>query len=560
MSTTRRLQGTGVSPGIARAPAVRVRGAVGIDPDEAACTDPQSDGERVRGALAAVARVYEQRAESVEGEAREILRMTAQLAADRSLAKAVDARLAAGSGATRALSEAIAGYVERLQAIGGYMGQRASDLHDVRDRAIAQLRGLPAPGLPVLSAPAIVVAHDLAPAETAVLDPALVRGIVTSGGGPTSHTALLAASLGIPAAVQVAGADEIDEGADLVLDGTSGEVLADPREEEAAQLLQRGQRRAAATAEMHGPGRTADGHAVALLANIGSVADAEALAEADVEGVGLLRTEFLFLDRAEAPSEDEQAEAYTRMLTALGERRLVVRTFDAGSDKPLAFADLGAEENPALGRRGLRLARERTDLLDAQLRALARAQDAVGGDLRVMAPMVATAEEAGWFAQRARAAGLRTVGIMVETPAAALCAADVLHGLDFASIGTNDLTQYAMAADRLQGELGELLDPWQPAVLRLVGMTCTGGEEAGAAVGVCGQAAADPLLALVLVGLGVSSLSMPLGRVPAVRAALRAHSLEQCRAVAERALAAGSAYEAREAARELADPAIAELV
>lgn len=224
----------------------------------------------------------------------------------------------------------------------------------------------------------------------------------------------------------------------------------------------------------------------------------------------------------------------------------------------MAFADLGAEENPALGRRGLRLSQVRTDLIDAQLEALAKAAEQTGRDPYVMAPMVATKAEAEWFSSRARAAGIKTVGIMVEVPSTALRSSQVLESVDFASIGTNDLTQYAMAADRLQGELAELLTPWQPAVIQLVKATCDGAGER--LIGVCGEAAGDPLLALVLVGVGIRSLSMAAGKITAVKAALSRHNLEQCRRIADAALAACSPEEARTAALKLADPSVEVLV
>jgi phosphotransferase system enzyme I (PtsI) len=305
---------------------------------------------------------------------------------------------------------------------------------------------------------------------------------------------------------------------------------------------------------------TSDGHPVALLANIGTAQDAESAGVLDVEGVGLFRTEFLFLGQERAPSLEEQVTVYTRVFEAFGSRRVVVRTLDAGADKPLAFADLGPEDNPALGRRGLRLSAERPELLDTQLTALATAARATGADVRVMAPMVATAEESAWFARRVREHGLPVVGVMIEVPAAALRARHVLAEVDFASIGTNDLAQYTLAADRMQGELATLLDPWQPAVLDLVAAACDGGRDKGKPIGVCGEAAADPLLALVLTGLGVSSLSMAPTRVPAVRAALRMHDLSTCTAMAAAARAARSPQDARDAVLALANKFITDLI
>lgn len=556
----RTLTGIGVSAGTATAPVVKVAASPGVDADETPSQDPAADGQRVRVAMQTVAERLTARARAVEGTRREILETTAQLATDRALAKAVDKELTAGSGITAAVHNAVEKYAGMLAQLGGYMAERVTDLHDIRDRTICELRGVPAPGVPDLDAPAIVVAHDLAPADTAGLDPDLVAGIITEVGGPTSHTAILAAQLGIPAAVRVTGIGEIAEGTTVALDGGAGQVIVSPDDAEVAELRERAERRAGALAASHGPGRTADGHAVALLANIGTAADARQAAAQDVEGSGLFRTEFLFLDRESAPTLDEQTEVYTQVLRAFGERRVVARTLDAGADKPLAFADLGAEENPALGVRGLRLSRAREDLLDTQLAALAAAHRATGGDLRVMAPMVATVEEARWFAAKVRAVGLPSVGIMIEIPAAAINAGHLLAEVDFASIGTNDLSQYTLAADRMQGALADLLSPWQPALLHLVGSACAGGESTGAHVGVCGEAGGDPLLALVLVGLGVASLSMAPGKVPAVRAALALHDLDRCRRMADLALAAPTADQAREDVLAAADARMRDLV
>lgn len=266
--------------------------------------------------------------------------------------------------------------------------------------------------------------------------------------------------------------------------------------------------------------------------------------------MGLFRTEFVFLSAKSAPTVAEQTQIYTEVFAPFRGRRMVVRTLDAGADKPLPFADLGPEENPALGRRGLRLTAERPELLDAQLEALGKAAKATGAEVRVMAPMIATAEEAAWFARRVRENGIAKAGVMVEVPGAALRAEHVLADCDFASIGTNDLAQYTMAADRMAGSLADLLDPWQPAVLDLIAATCSGAARAGCSVGVCGEAAGDPLLALVLVGLGVSSLSMAVSKVGMVRVALSLHSLPDCQRLATTARDARTAVDALTRVRE----------
>ncbi|WP_448630189.1 putative PEP-binding protein [Cellulomonas soli] len=355
--------------------------------------------------------------------------------------------------------------------------------------------------------------------------------------------------------MRVAGATDLPDGTVVAVDAATGAVTVDPDAALRAALADRAavdRELAADTA----PGGTADGRPVMLLANIGTAEDAERVALPGVEGVGLFRTEVLFLGRATAPGVDEQAETYARALRAFGDRKVVVRTLDAGADKPLAFATQPDEENPALGVRGYRLVRTLPDLLDTQLAALARAQEATGTTPWVMAPMIATPAEARAFAQAARAHGIATVGVMVEVPAAALRAREILAEVDFVSLGTNDLAQYTMATDRLRGELADLLDPWQPAVLDLVAATARAGVELGKPVGVCGESAADPLMALVLAGLGITSLSMSAGALPAVRHLLRRHSVDTCRQAADRALAAGSAEEAREAVLALVDPTL----
>ena len=552
--------GIGVSPGTAVGPVIQVRPPVRPPEDEPAAADSASSGQVIRQVLESVAGTLDDRAARADAKAQQILAATAMMARDPGLATAADKHLASGRGPATALDAAVEEYCAVFSTAGGYLAERVTDLRDVRDRAVARLLGLEDPGVPEITEACVIVAHDLAPAETVGLRRDLVLAIVTESGGPTSHTAILAAQMGIPAVVQVPGAVAIGVGTVVAVDGSTGEVFVDPDPLIRAEVVQRSERRAKALGTATGPGKTSDGHPVALLANIGTAEDAERAAVLDVEGVGLFRTEFLFLDRDTAPSLEEQVAVYTRVFEAFGARRVVVRTLDAGADKPLAFANLGPEENPALGRRGLRLSAERPDLLDAQLSALAVAARATGADVRVMAPMVATAEEAAWFARRVRENGLPSVGVMIEVPSAALRARHVLAEVDFASIGTNDLAQYTLAADRMQGELATLLDPWQPAVLDLVAAACDGGRDTGTPIGVCGEAAADPLLALVLTGLGVNSLSMAPTRVSAVRAALFLHDLGTCTAMAAAARAARSPQDARDAARALANKLITELI
>ena len=434
------------------------------------------------------------------------------------------------------------------------MAERVTDLRDVRDRIVAQVLGLKPPGLPQMTEPSVVVAADLAPADTATLDLDHVVAIVTELGGPTSHTAIIAAQLDLPCIVRVAGALDLSDGDVVAVDAAHGTIVTDPDDAMRESIVARARARAALKDSGGGPGTTKDGKAVQLLANIGKVQDAQNAAKEDLEGVGLFRTEVLFLERKTAPTVEDQTKAYTAVFEAFGDRKVVVRTLDAGADKPLAFAPSEEEENPALGVRGLRMDKRFPHLLDDQLTAIAAAAKATGAKPWVMAPMVATVHEAEAFKKRVKYHGLPVGGIMIEVPAAALRAPHLIEKVDFFSIGTNDLTQYAMATDRMAGELAELLDPWQPAVLDLIAAAGAAGQAAGKPVGVCGEAARDPLLALVLVGLGITSLSMAPNGVPAVRYALARTTSAQCEQMAAAARAAIDAADARAAVEALVDP------
>ncbi|MDF5751129.1 phosphoenolpyruvate--protein phosphotransferase [Spongiactinospora sp. TRM90649] len=555
------LTGTGVSPGVGHGP-VHVLADSVPEPPRGARHDGDAVAERARvhAALEQVAADLTARGRSAFPEARDVLAAQTMMARDPALAEAVDALVDSGTAGARAVYESFGTYRAALVAAGGYLAGRAADLDDVRDRAVAVLSGIDLPGPPDRAGgPYVLVARDLAPADTALLSRDTVAALVTEEGGPTSHTAILARAMGVPAVVACPGATGIAEGVRALVDGTTGVVTLSPSPADIEAARTAGDARNAALAEATGPGTTADGRPVPLLANIGGPADLAAALEHDAEGVGLYRTELLFLDREDAPGEDEQYAAYREVLDAFPGGRVIVRTIDAGADKPLAFLPPpGAEPNPALGERGLRLARTHPRVLETQLAALARAADGAPARLGVMAPMVATREEAEWFAAACRTAGLPETGVMIEIPSAALRAAALAAAVDFVSIGTNDLAQYTFAADRQLGSLGALQDPWQPALLDLVHAAATGAAAGGRPCGVCGEAAGDPALACVLVGLGVTSLSMGAAALPAVRAVLARHTWAQCGQAAEAARAAGSAKEARAAARALL-PGLADL-
>lgn len=544
------LHGVGVGRGAVVGPVATVRPAPVVPSDEPVPTDPAAAKERVEQAFADVAAGLREQASRATGTVAEVLSATAQMADDRALRKQVLGKIDKGEPPMHALNAVVANFAAMFAAAGGYLAERVTDLHSVRDRVVAHLLDQDPPGVPELHVASVIVAKDLAPADTAALDLDLTLAIVTELGGPTSHTAIIAGQLGIPCVVRVAGAEGLEAGQEVAVDAAAGTILIGPGDDVREAFAVRAAA-AAALAEDVAPGATADGHTVQLLANIGTLEDAQRAAATPAEGVGLFRTEVLYLERATAPTKAEQADVYSGVLRALEGRKVVVRTIDAGADKPLAFVTQPDEENPALGVRAYRLQRTAPELLETQLDALAEAQSRTGLKPWVMAPMISTVSEAAEFAAMARARGLETVGVMVEVPSVALRAAAVLEEVDFVSIGTNDLAQYTMATDRLRGELADLLDPFQPAVLDLVAATARAGKASGKPVGVCGESASDPVMALVLTGLGITSLSMSTGALPAVRFAIRQHTLAQCEAIAEAALSARGAIDGRAAAVDL---------
>ena len=559
------LTGTPVVPGIAHGPALIARTDVSADAlarfDGSAFPDEETALARYDEVAAAVAEGFTAKAGQASGAAAEVLTASAGLARDKGLRSGVVKQLRSGDHLLAAVQAAVDSFVTVFTGMGGLMAERVTDLRDIERRMVARIVGEPEPGVPVPDEPCVLVAADLAPADTAGLDPAVVVALVTERGGPTSHTAIIARQLGIPCVVGTTGALDVTAGTTLLVDGTTGVIELDPDSDEADRRVaaDRDQREALAT--WAGPGVTSDGKPVRILANVADGESARsAVGSAPVEGVGLFRTELSFLNRKEEPTVEEQAEIYGEVLSAFSgtgpgdrERYVVVRTLDAGSDKPLAFATMVGEENPALGVRGLRLSFDNPGLMDRQLDAIARAAKATGTETWVMAPMVATVAEAADFAEQVRRHGLKA-GVMVEVPSAALLAHRMLEVVDFLSIGTNDLTQYTMAADRMATDLAHLTDAWQPAVLQLIAITAEAGRQADKSVGVCGEAAADPLLACALVGMGITSLSMAAAAVRPVGAQLGAVSFEQCEDAAEAALAASDPMAAREAVRGVLFP------
>ena len=533
------LRGTPAARGVAHAPAHVVAPALTALPDLPPPVDPAAEEAAAHAALNAVAADMRARGMTSTPVAREVLEALAALVEDPALSAEVDRRVAAREPAAAAAWGAFETFAGMLEALGGAFAERASDLLDLRRRVAARLLGLPDgdTDLGGDGGPVVLVAEDLAPADTATLDPRHVVALVTERGGPTSHTAIVARSLGIPAVVGVRDARALTPGTPLCVDGDRGEVLLEPPAEEVARRLDGARARRDAAARVRGPGRTADDVPISLLVNAGGPGDVAELDDG-CAGVGLLRTELLFLHREDAPSVEEQRDLYRAVLERLEGRTAVVRTLDAGSDKPVPFLSAAAEANPALGVRGYRIDRIAPNVLDDQLRAIALAAEGLEVELRVMGPMISTVGEADAFVRRAHGHGLGSAGVMVEVPALALCADELMEVVDFISLGTNDLSQYGLAACRTLGELADLLDPWQPGLLRLMAMALGAAREHGVPAGVCGEAAGDELLACVLVGLGATSLSTSGAALPVVRAALANHTLASCEAAAAAALQA----------------------
>jgi phosphocarrier protein FPr/phosphocarrier protein len=482
----------------------------------------------------------------MSGPAAEIARAHIGLLEDEELSLAALREIEQGRSAGRAWQVATAAASEELRASDNpLLRERVADLEDISAQIVSAIGGESETGQVELAPETILLADELLPSELMALPRDRLSGLATSGGGATSHMALIAASFGIPTLVAMGPElSRVPEGSRVLLDASAGVLVIEPDEKTAA--------RAAATASQGGADEgdcaTNDGERVRLLANLGGLADVESALASGAEGCGLLRTEFLFLDRSEAPSEEEQREAYQAIADALGGRPLTIRTLDIGGDKPVPYIRFPHEQNPALGARGIRTALFRPELIDDQLRAIA----ATDGPIKVMIPMVSAVSEVRPVRERLAGLGAQiTLGVMVETPAAALIADRLAAEADFLSIGSNDLAQYALAMDRTNPLLAASIDALHPAVLRLIAMTADAGKQSGKPVSLCGNLASEPLGALVLVGLGIRELSGVPAALPAVRRAIRQVSAADCRLLAERALKLESAAQVRALAAEL---------
>lgn len=538
------IAGVGVGRGVAVGPVKRMADPLPEPKDEArdASIEAGVETERVMTALDAVNADLNRRAQEAangdEGakQAAPILQAIAMFASDPSLAASIKDLIAQGKTGERAVYEGFGAVEDMFRAIGGYQGERAADLHDVGQRVIADLMGVPAPGIPESDEPFVLVAKDLSPADTTALDLNKTLAIVTSQGGPTSHTAILCRARGIVAVVSAEEAEGLKDGEQVIVNAAKSEVIAQPTQEEIEQAHE-AKAKAEKAKELRGkPGQLADGTRIPLLANVGKPADAKQAIEYGAEGVGLFRTEFLFIGNEQPPSVEEQTKEYAELLAQFPGKKVVIRLLDAGADKPLPFLTPEDEPNPALGLRGLRTLAQHMDVLEGQLKALAAADAQTEADLWVMAPMVADQWEAEYFTKLGKSYGLKFVGSMAEVPSIAVMADKVSQVTDFVSIGTNDLTQYTLAADRTLGSVSSYQTAWHPAVLRAIKMICDAGNANGMPVGVCGEAAADPDLAVVLAGLGVNSLSMTPVALDDVRAELAQHTMEEAKALAARAL------------------------
>jgi phosphocarrier protein FPr len=436
------------------------------------------------------------------------------------------------------------------------LAARAADIRDVGNRILKLLAGDDAASdVRWPSHPVVLIAHDLTPSDTATLDPQKVLGFATAVGGPTAHSAIIARALGLPAVVSAGdGLLEIEDGTAVILNGNNGIIQVNP--DEAAQKEAKNRQAAAkqkqqdARAQAAESAITQDNHQIEIAANIGGLADAQKANQSGAEGVGLLRTEFLFLDRATPPSEEEQFEVYRQIALAMAGKPVIIRTLDIGGDKPLPYVQVPPEDNPFLGERGLRLCLARPELLREQLRAILRA--AKFGSLRIMFPMVADMSE--WHAAKAMVDEIRIelsapvvlVGIMIEIPAAALMADLFAKEVDFFSIGTNDLTQYTLAMDRMHPTLASKSDGLHPAVLRLIDATVRGAHAAGKWVGVCGELGADPQAVPILLGLGIDELSVSVPSIALVKAQIRTLNHADAQKLAAQALACATAREVRD--------------
>ena len=551
------LLGVAASPGLAVGQAYQVKRAEIMVEEEG--RDAQYEQQRLADAIAKARGELEALRASLHAKAdpakAAIFAAHMELLDDPDLLEIANSAMAKGKSAAFAWKKATELHADRLAALRNeLLAQRANDVRDVGQRVLLHLTGIEQmpPAYPERS---VLIAEDLTASDAATLEPGTVVGFATLRGGATSHVAILARSLGIPA---VAGIEpralEVPNGTPVILDGAKGSLRLSPPPDEIARITER-QARAAAQREQdmaHAaePAMTKDGHRVLVFANIDGVKHAQQVDSLGGEGVGLLRSEFLFMGRASAPSEEEQAQCYEAILKSVGpERPVVIRTLDVGGDKPLPYLPIPREDNPFLGERGIRVGLDRPEVLRTQLRAILRASTA--GKVAVMFPMIATVQELrdakAMLAEEADSLGIEPIkcGIMVEVPSVPMLMHSFADEADFFSIGTNDLTQYTLAMDRGHPKLAPKVDALNPAVLRLIAQTINGAHARHRVVGICGGVAGDPQAVPILLGLDIDELSVSLPAIPTVKAQIRRLSLTSCRELAQRALNCSTVEEVR---------------
>lgn len=467
------------------------------------------------------------------GTSAEIFEALTFLLEDDELFELAETHIEAGWSAAAAYGKAVDTFAELIGGDADF-DERVNDLQDLSKRVQADIAGIEmALSLPEIGR-IVLVGDDFSPADTAQFTKAVV-GVITLKGGPTSHTAIICRSRSIPAVVSCGAAAALENGDTVLVDPVGDRVLFGGDETLATKAIQ--------FVAIN------DEPIIPVRVNIGTLNDAEnATAKTDAVGVGLFRTELLYLNSRIVPTVDEQAAEYATILAAAPKGPIVVRTIDAGSDKPVPFLHMPHEENPALGVRGFRLIQDHRKFIEDQLKSLEIARVKTGREVWVMAPMIATVQEAKQFCDLARSLGKYKVGIMVETPSIAALIDQLAGIVDFVSVGTNDLSQYLFAADRMNANLGSLSNHWQPGLIRTLARIADGASKGGFSVGVCGESASDPAFAVVLAGLGIDSVSVSVSQVGAVRASLSALDIAKAKEVANKVLVATSPEEAKAAA------------
>lgn len=555
------LKGIAAAPGIAIGPLYRLQHEeIQIEESfQSVAAEQERLDKAIERARGQIITLHKQMMKSASASEAAIFEVHLEILEDPDLLDAVLDRIKKEQGAARAWQSTIDARAKMMAQLNDpLLAGRAADIQDVGYRVLRLLMGADEQQITLPDHPVILVATDLSPSDTAALDPSKILGICTAAGGPTAHSAIIARALRLPATVSVGEAlFDIDNLTSVILNGTDGTLTIEPDAVAIgrAQALQQQWQASISAAEKSAsqPAITQDGHRVEVVANIGGLADAEKAATSGAEGVGLLRTEFLFLERTDAPTEHEQFEVYRDIVKAMNGQPVIARTLDIGGDKPLPYIDVPPEANPFLGERGIRLCLNRPELLRQQLRAILRAAEF--GPLRIMFPMVADLSELR--AARAIVDEVRAelnapeveVGIMIEVPSAALMADAFAKEVDFFSVGTNDLTQYTLAMDRMHPLLAGKSDGLHPAVLRLIARTVEAAHAAGKWVGVCGELGADPQAVPILVGIGVDELSVSVPAIASVKAQIRSLTLPDAQVEAERALACGTAVEVRNGAK-----------